>query len=165
MRYFRLYEKLDGRAPLGYGRADGRWNMQGSPLIYCSNTLSLTMLEQYTIRGRAVEDVIWELAELELRDEIPFVELDDLLKDWNSRPYPKSTLLFGTQWASENMGLCLAVPSIRIPLFRFPEEHNLLVNPLHPAFQPSGGKIAKAIEVIKTETIKFTLNGIEKQNA
>lgn len=154
MRYFRLYEKKEGRSPLGYGRAEGRWNMQGTPLIYFSNTLSLTMLEQYTIRGSVVSEITWELAELEIQDEIPFVELDDLPKDWNIRPYPQGTLLFGTKWATENMGLCLAVPSIRIPLFRFPEEHNLLLNPLHPAF-------AKAIKITRTEPIQFTLNGIK----
>ena len=161
MRYFRLYEKKEDRSPLGHGRAEGRWNMQGTPLIYCSNMLSLAMLEQYTIRGRAVSDISWELAETEIPTESPFVEREDLPEDWNTRPYPKSTLLFGTKWASENLGLCLAVPSIRIPLFRFPEEHNLLLNPLHPDFEPNGGKRMK---IIRTAPIKFTLNGIEKLN-
>lgn len=153
MRYFRLYEKLEGRSPLGFGKAEGRWNNSGTPMIYCSNALSLCMLEHYAIRGSVVSTINWELATFEIEEEVPFIETLDLPEDWTVRPYPKHTRNFGSVWATQNVGFCVAVPSIRILLFRFPEEHNLLINPLYPDFK-------NYIRPVDTKELNFEINSV-----
>lgn len=156
MQYFRLYEKLEGRSPLGFGKAAGRWNNSGTPMIYCSNVLSLCMLEHYAIRGSVVSTINWELATFEIEEEVPFIEKLDLPKDWTARPYPEPTRNFGSTWVTQNIGFCVTVPSIRIPLFRFPEEHNLLINPLHP-------NIKSYIRLVDTKEINFEINNVVVQ--
>lgn len=151
MRYFRLYEKLPGREPLGYSPSGTRWNGDGIPLIYASSSMALAMLEHYSIKGPVDAESSWELAELEVTGEVPNINADDLPGDWKKRPYPESTQLFGAFWATSRQTVHLAVPSIRIPLSGFPLEHNLLINPLHPDFLGS-------VSLIGAEDINFELN-------
>jgi RES domain-containing protein len=151
MLFYRVYEQLEGRSPLGFGKAAGRWNHSGTPMIYCSSSLALAILELYAIKGSVVSTMNWQVATLEITADIPFIEKLDLPEDWVARPYPKSTLNFGTVWAAQQIGFCVAVPSVRIPLFRFPEEHNLLLNPLYPDF-------SNHVKVINTQTINFQIN-------
>ncbi|KKK74620.1 hypothetical protein LCGC14_2881930, partial [marine sediment metagenome] len=93
------------------------------------------------------------LATLEVKEDVPFIEKIDLPKDWMVRPYPQSTRSFGAAWASQNTGFCVAVPSVRIPLFRFPEEHNILLNPLYPDF-------SNYVHVVDTKIVNFEINNL-----
>lgn len=151
MSYFRLYEKRDGRTPLGYGEAGGRWNEKKTPMIYCSNSRALTMVEHFSISGYKVSSTIFELTELKIDYDIPSIEVNDLPKNWNLRFHKRDTKEFGTTWSLAKEFLCIKVPSARMPLSAYPEEHNLLLNPLHPDF----GKYVKSISI---EEIQFNLN-------
>lgn len=151
MRYYRLFENLSTRSPLGFGPVAGRWNHAGTPLIYTSNIISLPFMELYSIKGPVVAKSTWILASLEIKEEIPMLELDSLPADWNERPPSNSTKDFGTIWANSKEFLCLKVPSARIPLMAYPEEHNLLINPFHPDFY-------KSVKVISQEEVRFEIN-------
>ena len=151
MKYYRLYEKIVGRSPLSYGLGSGRWNQRKTPIIYCSNSRSLCMMEHYSIKGFVVSKSSWELAELDIDYDIPMIEVHDLQTDWDKRPHSNETQKFGTLWAEAKDYLCLKIPSSRIPLSAYPEEHNLLINPLHPDF-------LKSISILKKEDILFNLN-------
>ena len=151
MVYFRLIEDLPERTPLGYGLAGGRWNSSGTPMIYACNCSSLNFLELLSIKGSTVTTSLWLLVQLEITGEIPLLSVDHLPNNWKDRPYPQSTQEFGTQWAKRQFSPVLKVPSCRIPVSRFPQEHNLLINPLHGAF-------AKTVRIIGVEKVSFEVN-------
>lgn len=154
MKYFRLYEKMADRKPLGYGDGGGRWNEKKTPMIYCSNSRALTLVEHFSISGYKVSTTIFELAVLEIDYDIPSIEVNDLPTNWNIRFHTRETKEFGTKWSEAKEFLCIKVPSARMPISSYPEEHNLLINPLHPDF-------LKKIKVISFEDIKFNLNKVK----
>ena len=155
MRYFRLFENKQRHEPLGYGPKGGRWNEDEVPLVYCCNVRSLVFFELYCILGSKVAQTQFKLVEINIEGNIPSVEIEDLSVYWCDRPHPRSTKEFGTYWAKSKQSLCVKVPSARMPLSCFPEEHNLLINPFHPEFQTG-------IEVVKVEEVVFELNSIRK---
>ncbi|MGB7394734.1 MAG: RES family NAD+ phosphorylase, partial [Pricia sp.] len=143
-----MYENLKGRLPLGFGPKGGRWNHNNVPLIYCSSTRSLALFEIYCIMGRQAAKGNFTMAELKLENRIPELDQNDLPRDWRSRPHSNATKEFGSYWAKTRQSLCIKVPSARMPLSSFPEEHNLLVNPFYPNFLQS-------VSVVGTEKIEF----------
>lgn len=151
MRYYRLYENLSTRSALGFGPGGGRWNHGGTPLIYASNIVTLPFMELFSIKGAVVAKSDWILATLEILGKIPTLEINSLPEDWKKRPAPNSTKDFGTYWANSKEFLCLKVPSSRVPLMAYPEEHNLLINPFHPGFYNS-------VNVIWEEKVGFEIN-------
>ncbi len=135
MRYYRLYEKVPGRSPLGYGRAGGRWNPTGIPMIYLSRFSSTNFLELLSIRGPFVTSIKWSMAIYNIEHDIPSLDLNALPENWNALPHPPSTQALGLTWLREAEFPLLKVPSARLPLQAFPEEHNLLLNPFSPNFE------------------------------
>jgi RES domain-containing protein len=101
--------------------------------------------------GKQADKGNFVLAELGLNGAIPILERNDLPSDWRSRPHSRSMKDFGTHWAKMRPSLAIKVPSARMPLSCFPEEHNLLINPFHPDFLES-------VSVVGTETIQFEIN-------
>lgn len=151
MRCFRLYENIPTRSALGFGLGGGRWNHPGTPLIYASNRVALPFMELYSIKGPAVATSEWIMASLEIPDEIPELDIKSLPKNWNWRPARNTTKDFGTSWANAKEFLCLKIPSARIPLMAFPQECNVLINPLHPDFP-------ELIKVESEEKVSFSLD-------
>ena len=151
MLYFRLIEDLPERSPLGYGLAGGRWNTYGTPLIYACNCAALNFLELLCIKGPVVSTSGWLLVQMEILGDIPSLSAEDLPDNWKARPYPQPTQEFGTKWAQNRISPVLKVPSCRIPLSRFPLEHNLLINPLHEAF-------SQIVEMKSVEKVSFEVN-------
>lgn len=153
MKYFRLIEKIHEETPLGYGKSGGRWNTNGTSIIYASNVSAINFLEMLSIKGAIVATTKWLLITLDVKNEIPYLESKDLPRNWNVRPYPLSTQRFGTNWSQNQVSLCLKVPSCRLPLSRYPGEHNLLINPSHHEF---GNSItAESIEIVDFEINKW----------
>ena len=152
MRYFRLIENLPGRDSLGYGLGPGRWNQFGTPMICASAMSSLNFLELLSIKGPVVTQSKWKLVVLDVMGDIPELDADFLPMDWKNRPYPRSTQEFGTTWAKGMISPILKIPSIRIPVKSYPQEHNLLINPLHKDFST---RIQKAEEW----DVSFEVNG------
>lgn len=120
-------------------------------MIYACNHATLNYLEILTIKGEIVTKSEWKLVTLKIDEDISSVDLSTLPDDWKNRPYPKSTQHAGTQWAKNQKSVCLMVPSCRISMSLCPEEHNLLINPLHKDF-------TKTVEVIKSEIVSFETN-------
>ncbi|MEX2569052.1 MAG: RES family NAD+ phosphorylase [Cyclobacteriaceae bacterium] len=151
MKAYRLIENIPGRSALGYGMGGGRWNQLGTPIIYCCNVSALNFLELLSIKGAVVSQSVWSLITLEIKDEISYLEPSELPKEWRNRPYPISTQQIGTMWAKQRGSPVLKVPSCRIPLSKFTEEFNLLINPLHPEY-------LKSIALLKQEEVSFEVN-------
>ncbi len=155
MHYYRLFEDKKEYEALGYGPQGNRWNDDKVPLIYCCNVRSLAFFELYCVLGSKVSKTRFKLAQIDIGVNVPAIEVDDLPEDWRNRPHPRSTKEFGTYWAKSKQSLCVKVPSARMPLSCFPQEHNLLINPFHPEFQTG-------INVIAVEKVNFELNAVAK---
>lgn len=132
---------LDGE---GARLAGGRWNSPGVAVVYCSESLSLAVLESFvhlppSLRGVArlpemtavrlalpADAAIWEPEEAELPD----------LTD------PDACREFGDEWVAAARTLALAVPSAVVP-----PERNWVLNPAHPQ--------AEGIAVLAEEAFRF----------
>lgn len=151
MEYFRLYEKVPGRSPLGFGNAGGRWNVPGVPMIYACRYSALNFLEMLSIRGPVVTSVPWVLVVFEFKEEPQHLSVSALPAHWNALPYGEGTVRIGSQWSEECEMPFLLVPSARLPLERYPDEHNVLINPLFPG-------VEERIKIIDAIDVGFLVN-------
>jgi len=151
MEYYRIIQRHHATAPLGYGNAAGRWNLRNVPVLYACSTVSLSMTEYLCIKGTSLLTTKWSLATYEVDQEIPMLEKDTLPVEWDSRPHPLTTQLFGDGWVRNKTSVGLKVPSARLVLSAYPREHNLLLNPFHPDF-------LKRVKVKRVEDLYFHLN-------
>jgi len=151
MDYFRIIQRKHAGSPLGYGNMAGRWNPRNVPVIYACSAVSLSMTEYLCIRGTSLLSTKWSLLTYTIDIDIPSLEKDTLPVEWDSRPYPLTTQLFGYDWVRNQASVCLKVPSARLLLSAYPREHNLVVNPFHPDFQ-------RTVIVKSVEDLYFHLN-------
>ncbi len=116
------YDPLDG---MGAAFSPGRWNLEGTALLYTSSTASLAVLE--VLMHVSPRDFgTRELIEIQIPEE----SIEDATSMVIATAFGQtdlSTQAYGSSWAKEKRSLCLAVPSAPMPV-----EHNILLNPLHP---------------------------------
>lgn len=114
----------------GAWRFGGRWNSQGTRLVYTSGTHSLAVLESLVHLNPPVHfryvaiPVHFDAA---LVQTLPATELPD---DWMEQPPSQSTKAIGDLWAKQAPSPVLQLPSVIIP-----SESNFLLNPAHPDFK------------------------------
>ncbi len=134
MRVWRLCHKrfaataFDGAGAKLYG---GRWNHQGLPMVYCSATLSLAVLEvlaHYRVPIPPL-DFVAVPADLPPKLKLATISPTDLPADWFNDPAPAQLQQLGSDWLRGLSTLALAVPSALVP-----QEFNYLLNPRHPDF-------------------------------
>lgn len=153
MKYFRFFLDAPLYPPLGFGSSAARWNHRMTPIIYASNHTEIAINEILSIKGAMVAKSNWIICTLNIDGPILELNPKDLPGNWNARPWPRSTQNIGTQWAKEMLSVGLKVPSARLSLSAYPEEHNLLINPLHPEF-------LKMVSVTDKEVFNFQLNNL-----
>lgn len=109
----------------------GRFNSEGSPLIYASASLSLAMLEilvqnkdQDYFKNCVVyyADIPQELIFKPDRKKLP--------EGWDKIPYGTVSQKYGDKWIMSGDKPVLQVPSVVVSI-----ENNYLINPLHYDFQ------------------------------
>jgi RES domain-containing protein len=124
--------RADDRTGAGARATGGRWNRQGSPVIYASANVALACLE--TIVHFRTTDL--PLNRILVKVEIPDrawaarAEIDAAAAPvgWDVQPAGLASIEYGERWLSGGASLVLGVPSAIIP-----EEQNYLINPSHPA--------------------------------
>ena len=82
-------ETLSG---IGAEKVGGRWNKIGVKAVYCSENISLALLEYYVHSVNLAflpESIL--LAKIHIPDAFEIVELDDLPEGWNRSPYSSKT--------------------------------------------------------------------------
>lgn len=131
MRVYRIAKTLyirdlTGAGPRAHG---GRWNHKGTPLIYTSETRSLTSLEYFVHLPMTQEPLDLSIATLLLPDDldIPEVPSSSLPRGWKTYPAPLKLADIGSDWVRRRSSLLLHVPSAVVP-----DERNVLINPEHP---------------------------------
>lgn len=106
----------------------GRWNYKGTALLYCSENISLAILEILVhFDGLTVPNNL-ELLQLEIADE--YVKQYSTAKFNKIRKSKNAEYQFkeeGEKWILSNKSLAIKVPSIITT-----GEYNILVNPNHP---------------------------------
>jgi RES domain-containing protein len=120
---------LSGKGAELYG---GRWNSKGIPALYCSETraLAITEIIAYTPPGLIPEGYVLNI--IEAPDNallLHTISSESLSSGWNRYPHGKEIKLIGDALLKEQKFLLLKVPSALVQ-----DEHNYLINPLHPEF-------------------------------
>lgn len=124
----RQYVAFDGE---GARRQSGRWNHDGTPVIYTAGSLALVALEvlAHTDASLLPSDLVYTAAEIPDSVKITRLALSDLPADWQQNPAPPTTKDVGQQWVQTGKTAVLAVPSTLVPI-----ETNYLLNPGHRDF-------------------------------
>lgn len=106
----------------------GRWNHEGTSVVYTSESLSLAALELFVqIEGSPTMPLV--SIEVQISEKI-IKTLNDLPQRWNAYPVATTSQDCGTKWVQENSSAVLKVPSVIIP-----SEFNYLLNPNHEDFK------------------------------
>lgn len=119
------------RASLAEGSrlAGGRWNPQGSAVVYTGSSISLVALEYFVhLSGRAPADLVLLRLRVERKRLLEDLDRKALRADWQNRD--SETQRLGQQWLDGAQTLGLRVPSALVP-----EEANVVLNPAHPEWQ------------------------------
>jgi RES domain-containing protein len=115
---------------IGAEKVGGRWNEVGTRAVYCSENMSLALLEYY-VHSTKISSLPKEilLAKIQFPDEFTIQELEMLPDRWNQYPYSSKTPKIFTDLAKNNEFFALKVPSTIIEL-----ESNIILNPLYKEF-------------------------------
>lgn len=115
---------------IGAEKVGGRWNKVGTRAVYCSENISLALLEYY-VHSENIALLPKEIlvAKIEFPDEFTIEELKNLPEKWNQSPYSSKTAAVFTDLAKNRDFFALKVPSTIIGL-----EHNIILNPLYKEF-------------------------------
>lgn len=120
----------------------GRWNAKGRAVVYAATTISLATLETLAHLG---DNIAIRNAFL-VRIDIPatlwrrrvIVVPDELDTTWKAEPPGSTSIAFGNAWLAKTDSPVLLVPSVIVP-----EEHNVLINPAHPAVAKVNAQIVR----------------------
>ena len=118
----------------------GRWNPPGMAAVYLAESRALAALEILVHAPREAISLEWRLIEVEVPEPwIESVTAANLPVDWQARPSSPGAQQFGSRWLQQGSAATLKLPSVIIP-----EEHILLLNPLHP--QAARLKVSEPVE-------------------
>jgi len=115
---------------IGAEKVGGRWNEVGTRAVYCSENISLALLEYY-VHSENIATLPKKIlvAKIEIPDDFKIEELDDLPEKWDQYPYSSKTTSVFTDLAKNRDFFALKVPSTIVGL-----EHNYILNPLFKDF-------------------------------
>ncbi|MGM0478151.1 MAG: RES family NAD+ phosphorylase [Bacteroidota bacterium] len=115
---------------IGAEKVGGRWNEVGTRAIYCSENISLALLEYY-VHSENIANLPSKIlvAKIEFPDDFKIEELTKLPERWNQYPYSSKTTSVFTNLAKDRNVFALRVPSTIVGL-----ESNIILNPLYKEF-------------------------------
>src|SRR5437667_3133333 len=126
-----------GEGPWRYG---GRWNSQGTAVVYVSEHESLAALELFVHTMPISPTERYLSFRLEWENKMTeYFPLKSLPPHWNAEPPTFETMQIGDDWVRRRISVALAVPSVLST-----SEMNFLLNPRHSDFKKI--KISKPIE-------------------
>ncbi|HLW33882.1 MAG TPA: RES family NAD+ phosphorylase [Aequorivita sp.] len=125
---------------IGAEKVGGRWNEVGTRAVYCSENISLALLEYY-VHSKNIAYLPKEIlvAKIQFPDQFVIEELQELPAAWSQYPYSSNTTEIFTNLAKDRNVFALRVPSSLVGL-----EFNIILNPLYKDF----GQV-EVIEFIK----------------
>ncbi|BAP41972.1 RES domain-containing protein [Pseudomonas sp. StFLB209] len=132
MRAWRVAKAKRATDLSGKGAAidGGRWNDPDVPCVYLGLTPAICCLETF-VHAEGPPSVPLKITCFDLPDDESLYWQPDvtvLPTGWDALPSDRPSMDFGTRWLASKSHLGLVVPSAVLPL-----EHNLIINPNHPA--------------------------------
>ena len=115
---------------LGAEKVGGRWNEVGTRAVYCSENISLALLEYYVHSANIAflpKEIL--VAKIQFPDDFVIEELEELPERWNQYPYSSKTTEIFTNLAKDRNFFALQVPSTIVGI-----ESNIILNPLYKDF-------------------------------
>ena len=115
----------------GAAQYGGRWNHEGTPVIYTSESRALAAIEQlvHLHRNRLPPNFVCFAVDIPDELRVSEVRVRELPREWHRHPGPPELCDIGTGWADAGKTVCLKVPSAVVR-----GEHNFLLNPRHRDF-------------------------------
>lgn len=115
---------------IGAEKVGGRWNKVGTRAVYCSENISLALLEYY-VHSENIANLPKKIvvAKIQFPDNFVIEELKVLPEGWNQYPYASKTTEIFTDLARDRNVFALRVPSIIVGL-----ESNIILNPFYKEF-------------------------------
>lgn len=115
---------------IGAEKVGVRWNEKGTRAVYCSENISLALLEYY-VHSENIANLPSEIlvAKIEFPDAFAVEDLKELPERWNQYPYSSETTSIFTGLAKNREFFALRVPSTIVGL-----ESNIILNPLYKVF-------------------------------
>jgi len=108
----------------------GRWNSPGVPIVYCSEHLSLAVLEILVHTAPAMIRDRFRAYRIHFDEHlVTSVAENRLTKGWDAQPPAAASQKVGDEWVKSSRSAVLATPTVLVPI-----ERTLLVNPRHPDF-------------------------------
>jgi len=115
---------------IGAEKVGGRWNEVGTRAVYCSENISLALLEYYIhSEDRTALPKKILVAKIDIPDEFKIEEIMDLPEMWNQYPYSSKTTNIFSNKVKERDFFAIKVPSTIVGL-----EYNYVLNPLYKEF-------------------------------
>jgi RES domain-containing protein len=115
---------------IGAEKVGGRWNAVGTRAVYCSENISLALLEYYVHSENTAflpKEIV--VAKIEFPDDFNIEELKEIPEKWNQYPYSSKTTEVFTKLSKDRNFFALRVPSAIVGL-----ESNIILNPLYKDF-------------------------------
>ena len=115
---------------IGAEKVGGRWNEVGTRAVYCSENISLALLEYYVhSENIAILPKKILVAKIQIPDDFNVEQLEDLPVKWDQYPYSSKTTSVFTDLVKNKDFFALKVPSTIVGM-----EHNYILNPLYKDF-------------------------------
>jgi RES domain-containing protein len=131
MLIYRIVHKKYSDSLFASGMA-GRWNSQGSKVVYCAESILLAFLENM-IRRKGVgfnNDFKIMFIEVPSKTKITIINSNDLDEDWRDFDNYSKCQVSGDKWYNECKILLLKAPSAVLP-----ESFNYVINTMHPDYK------------------------------
>lgn len=121
---------------------EGRWNSKGKLVLYASENIATSLLENIIYRtGTGFNNDYKIMVIYHPEEHIEQIITSNLPKDWRSMESYDQLQKIGNSWYDEQRSLCLKVPSSILP-----DNYNIIFNTTHPEF-----KNVKLIDVLDYE--------------
>ena len=119
---------FDGEGPFKYG---GRWNSQGTRMVYTSESLALATLEIVVHFDAEQVRKSYSYAAVTIGQEyiLPVETFAELPGTWRDFPAPLRVQEIGDEWVRSGVSVVLRVPTAILPT-----GYNYLLNIGHPDF-------------------------------
>ena len=121
---------------------EGRWNSKGKLVLYASENIASSLLENIIYRtGTGFNNDYKIMVIYHPEEHLEQIITSNLPKDWRSMESYDQLQKIGDSWYDEQRSLCLKVPSSILP-----DNYNIIFNTTHPEF-----KNVKLIDVLDYE--------------
>ena len=128
--YRTCLRRFDVTDPGGAVFSEGRWHAEGTPVLYCADSLALSVLEQ-CVNGNPVDHVrdLFHYSDVEA-EQVSIETTPEHLysSDWRARV--SKTREFGMRWVREGRSAILLVRSAALS-----QGWNSVLNTAHPDFK------------------------------